>query len=106
MRLIGETTTAQDNTQLVRIPPTPDLVNSIVAVLHPPEDGAGTDDGVKSQSVAGGGQALSGLNVSNAAGFVSIVSVDVENDTLTVLSPCPGMLPSKHLLVGSLKWVE
>ena len=103
MRLIGETSSAHDNTQLVRIPPTPDLVNSIVAVLHPPEDGS--DDGVKSQAAAGG-PSSSGLNLSIAAGFVSIVSVDVESDTLTVLSPCPGMLPSKHLLVGSLKWVE
>lgn len=102
MRLIGETASAQDNTQLVRIPSTPDLVNSIVAVLHPPDEGTGTDDATKSQ-VSG---ISSGLNTSNAAGFVSIVSVDIENDTLTVLSPCPGMLPSKHLLVGSLKWVE
>lgn len=101
MRLIGETASSQDNTQLVRIPFTPDLVNSIVAVLHSPEDG--TDDGAKTQSTGG---VASGLSTSNAAGFVSIVSVDTDSDSLTVLSPCPGMLPSKHLLVGSLKWVE
>lgn len=104
LRLIGETTTAQDNTQLVRINATVDLVNSIVAVIHPPDEGL--DENSSSVPSGNGGGGFSSQGPCNTAGFLCIVQLDPETDTLTVLSPCPGTLPSRQLLVGSLKWVE
>jgi polyribonucleotide 5'-hydroxyl-kinase len=41
-----------------------------------------------------------------AAGFVYVTAVDEAKGTLTLLSPCPGELYSKYLLLGSLKWIE
>jgi polyribonucleotide 5'-hydroxyl-kinase len=105
MRLIGEKVSAQENTQLVRISPSPDILNSIVAVLHPVEDETGGDvDTVSSSSRPVDTPAA--LSQCNVAGFLWIVQLDTEADSLTVLSPCPGVLPSKHVVVGSLKWVE
>jgi len=43
---------------------------------------------------------------SNVIGFVHVVEVDSEAGTLTLLVPCPGPLPSKYFLHGSLKWFE
>ena len=42
------------------------------------------------------------------AGFLHVLEVSGEggNQTLTVLAPCPGNLPSKFLLLSSLKWIE
>ncbi len=40
------------------------------------------------------------------AGFVHVLEVDEQKQTMTVLSPCAGNLPSKYLLLGSLKWIE
>ena len=121
MRLIGESTTSQDNTLLLKITPSNDLINSIVAILHPTDDdddvgtqsstlqhqqkitGSGTGTSATGGSATGSG---STMHISNVAGFLCIVQVDIDNDTLVVLSPCPGTLPSRHLLVAGLKWVE
>jgi polyribonucleotide 5'-hydroxyl-kinase len=43
---------------------------------------------------------------SSAAGFVYVTAVDESKGTLTLLSPCPGELYSKFLLLGSIKWIE
>ncbi|CAM9553971.1 unnamed protein product, partial [Choristocarpus tenellus] len=43
---------------------------------------------------------------SNTAGFLYVTEVDVEQRRLAVLSPCPGALPSRFLLVGTVKWIE
>lgn len=40
------------------------------------------------------------------AGFVHVLEVDEAKQTMTVLSPCAGNLPSKYLLLASLKWIE
>lgn len=40
------------------------------------------------------------------AGFLHVLEVDEGKQNLTVLSPCPGALPSKFLLLASLKWIE
>lgn len=40
------------------------------------------------------------------AGFLHVLEVDEVKQTLTVLAPCPGTLPSKFLLLSSLKWIE
>lgn len=44
--------------------------------------------------------------VAPVAGFLHVLEVDETRQTLTVLAPCPGALPSKFLLISSLKWVE
>jgi hypothetical protein len=33
-------------------------------------------------------------------------NIDMEKKELTVLSPSPGKLPGKYLIVGSLVWLE
>ena len=118
MRLIGESTTSQDNTLLLKITPSNELSNSIVAILHPTDDDVdvtqssslqhqhkitGSGTGTSATGATGSG---STMHISNVAGFLCIVQVDLDNDTLVVLSPCPGTLPSRHLLVAGLKWVE
>lgn len=106
MRLVGESAEV-DNCSLTRITPSADLAGSIVAVLQPEADtgdGAGASGG---GTTAGSKETISPqLVTANVAGFLSIVSVDLEQDTMTVLAPCVGALPSKYLLVGNLKWVE
>ena len=123
MRLIGESTTSQDNTLLLKITPSNELINSIVAILHPNEDdddvtqssnlqqqqkitGSGTVTSSTTGATGSGSGSGSAMHISNVAGFLCIVQVDIDNDTLVVLSPCPGTLPSRHLLVAGLKWVE
>lgn len=39
-------------------------------------------------------------------GYVHVVKVDVDRGTATVLAPSPGRIPSRFLLLGSLKWIE
>ena len=60
-----------------------DLMHSMLAVSH-----AATPDQL--------------LSV-NVAGFVLITDVDIVQRTLTYLAPCPGPLPGRYLLAGSLK---
>ncbi|KAL4195227.1 hypothetical protein AMTRI_Chr05g72260 [Amborella trichopoda] len=43
---------------------------------------------------------------SNIAGFIYITDVDLQRRKFTYLAPCPGELPSRFLLVGSLTWLE
>jgi polyribonucleotide 5'-hydroxyl-kinase len=101
MRLIGETTSS-NSLQLTRVAASTDLVNTLLGVLHVPEDLERLED-----SVPINGNCDPRLLASNVAGFLCVVQVDLDHDSLTVLSPCPGQLPSKYLLVGSgLKWVE
>lgn len=40
------------------------------------------------------------------AGFLHVLDADEAKQTLTVLAPCPGSLPSRFLLLASLKWIE
>ena len=45
----------------------------------------------------------------SVAGIVYVSSVNENNGTMTLLTPCPcpdGELPGRFLLVGSLKWTE
>ncbi|KAK9818033.1 hypothetical protein WJX72_005994 [[Myrmecia] bisecta] len=60
-----------------------DLLHSVLAVSHATEP-----------------EQLLSVNV---AGFLFVTTVDVDRGTLTYLAPCPGPLPGKLLLAGSLK---
>ncbi|KAL1920289.1 uncharacterized protein VTP21DRAFT_1435 [Calcarisporiella thermophila] len=42
----------------------------------------------------------------NVAGFVYVSEVNEAKRKMTVLSPSPGRLPKKYLIMGSFKWVE
>lgn len=72
-----------DPLRIVELPVTPDLVQSLLAVSH-----AASEDQ---------------LLTSNTAGFVFITDVDTALSTVTFLAPCPGPLPGRYLLAGSLK---
>ncbi|KAM9977165.1 hypothetical protein ACTFIR_011021 [Dictyostelium discoideum] len=43
---------------------------------------------------------------SNVAGFLYVSDIDMETKKITVISPAPGPLPSRFLLLGTLKWME
>jgi polyribonucleotide 5'-hydroxyl-kinase len=43
---------------------------------------------------------------SNVAGFVYVTEVDMQKKQFTYVSPSAGELPSRNLLMGSLKWIE
>lgn len=102
--------TKEDPLKLTRIVPTKDLAFSVVAVLHLAEgsevSNGGTGKAAASAVAAHGGEVPQSLLQCNVAGFVSIVQVDAERGTMTLLCPCPGPLPSAYLLVGAIKWME
>lgn len=72
-----------DPLRLSEVRPGRELVQSLVAVSHAttPEE----------------------LLTTNVAGFLYITAVDVAQTTITYLAPCPGNLPGKYLLAGTLK---
>lgn len=39
-------------------------------------------------------------------GYVHVVKIDQDRNTMTVLAPSPGRIPSTHLLAGDTKWIE
>ena len=83
------------STELVTIAPSNDLLNIVVGVLNPSEGSTGNEDDLPAS-----------LLLSNIAGFIVIVQLNVESNSITILSPCPGVLPSKYLLAGAIKWTE
>ena len=92
MRLVGDDSSA-DMTALVKVVATADMVHTVVAVLHHTAADSETAEPIS-------------LLTGNVAGYLWIVQVDMDQDLLTVLSPCPGQLPSKNLLLSSIKWIE
>ncbi|RQM30209.1 hypothetical protein B5M09_000306 [Aphanomyces astaci] len=71
---------------------TSDLNHCMAAVSHPPSGNGDRNDDDDEQQLLG----------SSAAGF----SVNVAQGKVTLLVPCPGPLPSKNLIVGTLKFME
>jgi polyribonucleotide 5'-hydroxyl-kinase len=103
IRVHGSSTTS-DPLQFIQMPRTRDnLLHSVVAVLHKADSPAVLPE-------EAGGQASSESSskniVSVVAGFLYIVEVDSDKDSAVVLAPCPGALPSKNIVVGSIKWYE
>ncbi|KAI8334497.1 Pre-mRNA cleavage complex II Clp1 [Blakeslea trispora] len=80
---------SSDETQVVRVDNYDMCLHSILAMLN-----AGQDEHENN------------LLGSNVAGFVYVSDVDEEKRKVTILSPSPGRLPKKHLLMGSFKWME
>lgn len=108
-QLIERKQTSINELKLVPCPLSIDMEHTVIAVLH----GTNTLHGAPTlitpstlSETVGGDDPLQLLLGTNVAGFICVVKIDLEHDILTVLSPCPGHLPSTNLLVGSIKWVE
>ena len=107
MKVFGQST-HQDAFKLSKIVPSQELTFSVVAVLHNQdwENSNSNSNSSKDSSSLKANEVPQSLLGCNVAGFVSIVSVDVDRGVMTLLCPCPGALPSSYLLVGSVKWME
>ena len=105
MRSVGDTTVV-DTTTLTRIVPSQDLVNSIVGVLHPPIEEDHEHDRGQDGGTIGADIPSNLLMNTNVAGFLKILAIDIDNDNITFLCPCPGNFPSRFILVGQLRWLE
>jgi len=73
-------------TRLLKVTPSSEILHSVLGVSH-----ARTQEAVLE---------------TNLAGFVYVTEVNLEKRKVTLLAPCPGPLPGKYVLVGSLKWYE
>lgn len=103
MQIVGQAD-HQDSSSctLMRIEATSDLTFCIAAVLH-----GGIFEAAGGEiPEAAFGQVSQQLLQSNVAGYVTILDISPAENRMTILSPCPGTLPSKYLLVGSIKWME
>ena len=87
--------------QGVAVPISAALVHTVMAVCHVDEDEG--EEAPAASSTTSPHQHL--LNRA-AAGFVVVTNVSMDAQTLTLLAPCSGGLPSCHLLMGKLEWME
>ena len=85
---------------LSREAPSEALKGQIVAVLHAPhtpdDDTSAAEDEIPPSLIA-----------CNTGGFLNIVGIDVDQDYLECLAPCPtsfDTLPSKYLMVGNIQY--
>ena len=75
--------------------------HALLGVCHP-----GAVEKYESSIAAGGGGSARDLWLSGVAGFVVIEKVNVDAGTISLLCPCAGSLPSCHLLIGDVYWME
>eukprot|EP00934_Nitzschia_sp_Nitz4_P002376 Nitzschia sp. Nitz4//scaffold175_size95217//59751//61178//NITZ4_004729-RA/size95217-processed-gene-0.72-mRNA-1//-1//CDS//3329538957//2371//frame0 len=71
------------------------LQHAVLAVCHPSAVQAYHQSGLARDLVTAG-----------VAGFCAVERVLTDTDTLHLLSPCAGTLPSKTLLLGDVTWME
>ena len=71
------------------------LQHMLLAVCHPSAVAAYQSSGRARDLVTGG-----------VAGFCAVERVITDTDTLHLLSPCAGALPSKVMLLGDVTWME
>ncbi|DAZ95851.1 TPA: hypothetical protein N0F65_009125 [Lagenidium giganteum] len=95
---VGQTETDLDRLRVVKVNVSLDLLHSIAAVCHVKHPQDATTSLTNSE--------YSVLLSSPAAGFVCIKEIREEEKKLVLLVPSPGPLPSRHLLLGSMKWLE
>ncbi|KAF4137040.1 Pre-mRNA cleavage complex II protein Clp1 [Phytophthora infestans] len=93
---VGQVETQTDRLRVVPVEKTAELGHSLAAVAHPRHG----------QESSSSSTDLSWLLGASAAGFVFIKEVRVSEQKLVLLVPSPGPLPSRNLLVGSIKWME
>ncbi|KAG1175626.1 hypothetical protein G6F70_003966 [Rhizopus microsporus] len=80
---------SSNETQIVKVDSYDMCLHSILAILNAPPD-----------------EHDNKLLESNTVGFIYVSDVNEEKRKLTILSPSPGRLPKKHLLMGVFKWME
>lgn len=94
---VGQVETQTDRLRVVPVEKTVDLGHSLAAVAH----SRSCQDASTSSSPD-----LSWLVGAPAAGFVFIKEVRMAEQKLVLLVPSPGPLPSRILLIESIKWME
>lgn len=124
---VGQTEDKLDRLRVVKVDKTQELAHSLVAVAHPrraqeQRDASGIDSdfswllsvpaagfvfvyvGCLCLLLVGCGSHLT----TNASGACAANSKEVREDEkkLVLLVPSPGPLPSRNLLLGSIKWIE
>lgn len=80
---------SSNETQVVKVDNYDMCLHSILAILNSDQN-----------------ESENNLLQSNVAGFIYVSDVDEEKRKVTILSPSPGRLPKKHILMGSFKWME
>ncbi|CAI5716478.1 unnamed protein product [Hyaloperonospora brassicae] len=94
---VGQVETQTDRLRAVPVDKTPDLSHSLAAVIHPRHGQNASPSSSMDPSL---------LLEAPAAGFVFVKEVRMADQKLVLLVPSPGPLPSRNLLVGSIKWME
>lgn len=94
-----------NETRLVKVDPGNILLHSVLALSSAEVDDIKDDDKISEQV----------LN-SSIMGFIYMYcslklidfrsAIDENKRKMTILSPSPGRLPRKHLIMGALKWIE
>ena len=82
---IGQKTSA-DPLRVSTVAPSMGLLNAVLAVSH--------------------GKTQTEILNQNVAGFVFVTEVDMAAGRFTYTSPAGGALPSRNLILGTLKWIE
>ncbi|TPX50129.1 hypothetical protein SeMB42_g00148 [Synchytrium endobioticum] len=97
---IGQERILNPEARLSRVEPSAVLLHSILAMSNAslPELGSRTQSSSKEED-----EKIIGHNL---AGFVHVSDVDDVKKKITILTPNPGRLPRKYLIMGALKWVE
>jgi hypothetical protein len=84
-----------DVLQLQSVPVTEQVTHRLLGVCHP-----------RSVSEFDRTGSASRLYGSGVAGFVVVERVLMESETVHLLAPCAGALPSHALLVGDITWMD
>eukprot|EP01097_Dermamoeba_algensis_P005002 TRINITY_DN3188_c0_g1_i1.p1 TRINITY_DN3188_c0_g1~~TRINITY_DN3188_c0_g1_i1.p1 ORF type:complete len:423 (-),score=70.73 TRINITY_DN3188_c0_g1_i1:217-1485(-) len=75
-----------DPTRVQVVTPNRDLVHSVLGLSH--------------------AKSIDTVLATNLVGLVHITEVNIERRKITLLAPSPGPLPTKYLIMGSVKWLE
>jgi polyribonucleotide 5'-hydroxyl-kinase len=86
---------ATEPVQFVTVSITDKLQHAVLAVCHP--------HAVASYEASG---KSSDLYAAGVAGFCAVERVSAESETVDLLSPCAGSLPSNTLILGDITWME
>lgn len=88
-------TQSTDSIQVQQVELTESLKHALLAVCHPMAVAAYQQSGRARD-----------LYEAGVAGFCAVERVVMDSDTLHLLCPCAGSLPSQTLLVGDITWME
>ncbi|KAJ3108474.1 hypothetical protein HDU97_001181 [Phlyctochytrium planicorne] len=92
-------------TRVIKVEAGDILLNSVLAVSNADRLDAMPNLGASAPALTPE-QETSLILDSSLAGFVYISDVDEAKHKVTILTPNPGRLPKKYMVMGSLKWLE